>query len=198
MCQRYMYSNCNTENHASGSGNMSFSIQESVVNDPYTPAIEWGGEQNVFDITFHDIGYNQSHKIRYKVKGNHCYFRRQKCDASVILTNYGLWNAFEEGPVIQELRSLDPSCHNSIQFLDGYIEHSGHKHSIYLRCRINGNYKKEQLLRLPHKSKKVVYSDCFAKSRHCICLVEGNGLYLIGEAYNSILNIKIDYVDSDI
>lgn len=195
-CQWYMFSNCNTENHAGGSGKMCFNVQGAKVNDANIPAIEWGGEQNVFDVTFHDVGPNQSQKIRYKVKGNHCYYRRQKCDASVILTNYGLWNTFEEGPIVQKLEALAPGCSKSIQFLSGYIEHSGHSHSVFLRCRINGAYKRELLLRLPHTSGSAVYADCFAESSHCICFIDGNGLYFEGTAYNSLLNVRIDYIDS--
>lgn len=198
MCQRYMYSNCNTENHAGGAGYLCFNIQGADVKDAYTPAIEWGGEQNVFDVTFHDVSPSHGQKIRYKVKGNHCFYRRQKCDASVIITNYSLWNTFEEGPVIQKLDSMGPKCSSSIKFLSGYIEHSGHKHSIFLRCRINGDYKREQLLALLHTSASAVYADCFAESKHCVCLIDGNGLYLEGAAYNAILNIRIDYIDKDL
>ena len=201
MCQRYMYSNCNTENHAGGAGYNRFSIQGAKVNDESTPAIEWGGNQNVFDVTFHDISPSQSQKIRYKLKGNHTFIRRQKCDATVVLPDYNqasLWYTFEESPVIQELEAMGPNCSKSIEFISGYIEHSGHKHSVYLRCRINGAYTREQLLRLPHISRNVVYSDCFAETTHCICHIEGNGLFLKGTAYNSLLNIRIDYIDNDI
>mgnify|MGYP002624099230 CR=1 FL=1 len=198
MCQRYMYSNCNTENHAGGAGYMRFSIQGAEVKDDSMPAIEWGGKQNVYDITFHDVSPIQSQKIRYKVKGTHGFYRRQKCDATVIITDYSVWNTFEEGPVIQELSCLSPNCSKSIQFISGYIEHSGHKHSVYLRCRINGTYTREQLLQLPHTSRSVVYADCFAETVPCLCFVDANGLYLKGTAYNSLLNIRIDYIDNDL